>query len=192
MAVNEILFKELPFRPNHNQVFYIENGYDSDANHFIRSNYYELESTFADMGMDFYYLPYLLREHDIEAKVRYYAPYLSPKLLVTEVRSNAFVPYVSDDDTRKNLKPSFVFEGVQDGYSGNTRFLQVLLSDIDITQSKSLEDLMRLVMERRETYYREIIRSHAEYFESASSARLEKDETRSCEMQMSCPSVKSN
>ena len=191
MAVNEILFKELPFRPDHNQVFYIENGYDSDANNFIRSNYFDLKSMFADIGMDFYYLPYLLREHDIEAKVRYYAPYLSPKLLVTEVRSNAFVPYISDDDTRKNLKPSFVFEGLQRGYSGDTSFLQVLLSDIDITQSKSLEDLMRLVMERREAYYQEILRSHAERFEAESAcySRMDIEESRSCEMQMPSPTT---
>ena len=113
MAVNEILFKKLPFQPEYNQVFYIENGYDSDANNFIRSNYFELKSMFADIGMDFYYLPYLQREHDIEAKVRYYAPYLSPKLIVTEVRSDAFVSYISDNDIRKNLKPSFIFEGEQ-------------------------------------------------------------------------------
>ena len=115
MAVNEILFKELPFRPDHNQVFYVENGYDTDANDFIRSNYFDLKSMFAHIGMDFYYLPYLLREHDIEAKVRYYAPYLSPKLLVTKVQSNAFVQYISDIDTKNNLKPSFIFEGSQEG-----------------------------------------------------------------------------
>ena len=116
MAVNELLFKDLPFRPDCNQVFYIENGYDTDANDFIRSNYVELKSMFAQNGMDFYYLPYLLREHDIEAKVRYYAPYLSQKILVTEVRSNAFVPYIADDDTRENLKPSLVFGGMKVGY----------------------------------------------------------------------------
>ena len=65
MAVNEILFKELPFRPDHNQVFYIENGYDVDANDFIRRNYYDLKSMFAHIGMDFYYLPYLLREGEV-------------------------------------------------------------------------------------------------------------------------------
>ncbi len=85
MAVNEILFKELPFRPDRNQVFYIENGYDGEVYDFIRSHYIGLKSMFRHIGMDFYYLPYLLREQDIEAKVRYYAPYLSPKLLVQKV-----------------------------------------------------------------------------------------------------------
>ena len=190
MAVNEILFKELPFRPDHNQVFYIENGYDSDANNFIRSNYFELKSMFADIGMDFYYMPYLLREHDIEAKVRYYAPYLSSNLLVTEVRSDAFVPYISDDDTRKNLKPSFVFWGMQ-GHGGDIRFLQVLLSEIDFTQPKSLEYLKRLVIKRREAYYQELVFSHAERLESISpSFRMKEEEARRCEKQMSHLSVK--
>lgn len=183
MAVNEILFKKLPFQPEYNQVFYIENGYDSDANNFIRSNYFELKSMFADIGMDFYYLPYLQREHDIEAKVRYYAPYLSPKLIVTEVRSDAFVSYISDNDIRKNLKPSFIFEGEQNEYDGDTRFLQVLLSNIDITQSKSLEDLKRLVMEGRETYYGDSICCLDECFESENpSIRMDIDLSRDCEL----------
>ena len=74
MAVNEIIFKELPFRPDRNQVFYIENGYDEEVNDFIRSHYIDLKSMFGQFGMDFSYLPYRLREQEIEAKVRYYAP----------------------------------------------------------------------------------------------------------------------
>jgi hypothetical protein len=132
MAVNTILFKDLPFRPEYNQVFYIENGFDTDVNNFIRSNYSDLKSMFAIRGMDFYYLPYLLREHDIESKVRYYAPYLSQKILVTEVQSNAFVPYIADDETRNNLKPSFIFKGMQEDYSDDGRFLQVLLSSTSL------------------------------------------------------------
>lgn len=187
MAVNKILFTELPFRPDLNQVFYIENGYDAVVNNFICSNYFELKSMFADIGMDFYYLPYLIKEHDIEAKVRYYAPYLSPNVLVREVRSNVFVPFISDDDTRLNLKPSFVFEGIQTGNGGDTIFLQVLLSDLDITQSKALEDLMRLIIERRENHYREIMHNRAEYSESAClSFRMDIEETGSCDIQMSC------
>lgn len=189
MAVKEILFKELPFRPDHNQVFYIENGYDADANNFIRNNYFDLKSMFANIGMDFYYLPYLLREHDIEAKVRYYAPYLSPKLLVTGVRSNAFVPYISDDDTRKNLMPSFVFEGMQEGYHGDAKFLQVLLSDIDFTNgAKSLESLMRLVVERRESYYREIMCNQPLVPTSCHSACMEMEFINDDELSISCPS----
>lgn len=190
MAVNEILFKELPFRPDHNQIFYIENGYDADANNFIISNYYDLKSMFSNIGMDFYYLPYLLREHDVEAKVRYYAPYLSPKLLVTKVQSNAFVSYISDTDTRKKLKPSFIFEGTQEGYSGDARFLQMVLSDIDFTKPNALESLMRLMIQKREAYYREMMRNevHASELERRCEIR-ELKEPAACEMSLPCPSA---
>ena len=154
MAVNELHFKELPFRPDRNQVFYIENGYDAEANHFIRSRYHDLKSMFAQMGMEFYYLPYLRREHDVEAQVRYYAPYLSPNLLVSEVQSNALVPYISDEETRRNLKPSIIFDGQLEGYGGDVTFLQMPLSDIDFNQSESIEDL-KVFLQESEAYYRE-------------------------------------
>lgn len=190
MAVNELLFKDLPFRPDCNQVFYIENGYDTDANNFVRNNYVELKSMFAHNGMDFYYLPYLLREHDIEAKVRYYAPYLSQKILVTEVRSNAFVPYIADDDTRENLKPSLVFGGMKVGYDGVTKFLQVLLFDIGLTESNAVERLIRLVVERREAYPLGKRRSRAQSVELAASSfgsRMKEDDA--CVDSVSCPSA---
>ena len=166
MAVNQLLFKDLPFQPSRNQVFYIENGYDADANNFIQSNYFDLKSVFANNGMDFYYLPYLLREHDIEAKVRYYAPYLSSALLTTKVQSNALVPYLSDDDTRKNLQPSLVFEGNQKGGNGEVMFLQVPLSDIDFSQSKSVGDLVQWVEQMRDAYHREIVHERVCYYQS--------------------------
>ena len=43
MAVNKILFRELPFLPDRNQVFYIENGYDGVVNNFICSHYFDLK-----------------------------------------------------------------------------------------------------------------------------------------------------
>lgn len=92
MNTNTILFSNLPFRPEPNQVFFIENGYDEDVNDLIRDVYLRLKAKFDRAGMDFYYMPYLLSEHDIEAKLRYYAPYLSSQPLVGEVRSDAFAP----------------------------------------------------------------------------------------------------
>ena len=76
MNTNTILFSNLPFRPEPNQVFFIENGYDEDVNDLIRDVYLRLKAKFDRAGMDFYYMPYLLSEHDIEAKLRYYLPSL--------------------------------------------------------------------------------------------------------------------
>ncbi len=185
MAVNEIRFKELPFHPGHNQVFYIENGYDPDANNFIRSNYPEMKSMFDHMGMDFYYLPYLLREHDIEAKVRYYAPYISPKLIVKEVQSNALVQFISDTDTKQHLKPSFIFEGTQEGYGGDALFLQVELTDSVFTKPDALEGLMRQIMQGREGYY---LLNKVRYAETEGLCRQLED-TSAVEMSMACPSA---
>jgi hypothetical protein len=190
MAMNTILFKDLPFRPESNHVFYIENGYDTDVNNFIRSNYFDLKSMFADIGMDFYYLPYLLREHDIEAKVRYYAPYLSPKILVTKVQSNAFVQYISDTDTKNSLKPSFIFEGKQEGYSGDARFLQVELFDNDFTKPEALECIIRLIVQSREAYYCEMMRNEVQRSESAIRYELRySEEPAACEMSTPSPSA---
>ncbi|MDE6012905.1 MAG: hypothetical protein K2G91_09275, partial [Prevotella sp.] len=155
MAVNEILFKALPFRPERNQVFYVENGYDGEVNNFIRCHYEQLKYMFGRIGLDFYYLPYLLREHNIEAKVRYYAPYLSPKLLVQKVQSNAFVPYISDSEVKATLKPSFIFEGRQGGYLGNVRFLAVAYDKLINQNIDLVEQLMYLILSTREAYYKE-------------------------------------
>ncbi len=148
MAAKEnLLFKELPFRPSRDQVFYIENGYDSEANDFIRSNYDALKKMFGRNGMEFYYLPYLMREYDIYAKVMYYAPYLSPKSLSREVRSSELAQFVADDEERRNLHPSFLFGASDEGHDGSeTSFLYVLFSDIDTGGNAPIESLERLVL----------------------------------------------
>lgn len=187
MEVNEILFKELPFRPDYNQVFYIENGYDSNVNNFIRRNYDELKSIFANIGMDFYYLPYLLMEHDIEAKVRYYAPYLSPKLLVSEVRSDALVPFISDPKVRKSLKPSIIFQGTHEGWHGDVRFTQIVLSDIDFTNPGILNHLRSLILESFGKYCQAKKLRRARLFEADSDSNFIQ-ESRSRKLYMPCQS----
>lgn len=148
MNTNTILFCNLPFRPEPNQVFFIENGYDEDVNDLIRAVYLRLKAKFDRAGMDFYYMPYLLSEHDIEAKLRYYAPYLSSQPLVGEVRSDAFAPYISDEDQRKRLKPSLIFGATREGYAGDVRFRQVALSDVDFVSSAAMDALVHLISQR--------------------------------------------
>lgn len=144
MNTNTILFSNLPFHPEPNQVFFIENGYDEDVNDLIRAVYLRLKSKFDRAGMDFYYMPYLLCEHDIEAKLRYYAPYLSSQPLVGEVRSDAFAPYISDEDQRKRLKPSLIFGATREGYAGDVRFRQVALSDVDFVSFAAMDALVHI------------------------------------------------
>lgn len=155
--VNEITFRNLPFQPEPSQVFYIENGYDEEANDLIRSFYPHLKRIFKNDSLDFYYLPFLVEEENVEAKVRYYAPYLSPSQVVTGVQSNAFVPYIADEDTRKNLKPSLILSAIPEESDGSVHFLQVQLSDLDFTHLENLFEVLYLAKERQETYYREMM-----------------------------------
>ncbi|MDO4956814.1 MAG: hypothetical protein Q4E60_07350 [Bacteroidales bacterium] len=153
MTANEITFKELPFMPESNQVFYIENGYNKEVNDFIRGHYANLKSMFECIGMDFCYLPYMLREHDVEAKVRYYAPYLSSEQLVQQVQSNALVPYICNAEVKATLKPSLIFEGRHDDYLGGVRFLTIALDDLVDDKTKGVDQLMELVSSARNAFH---------------------------------------
>lgn len=133
MIAGEILFRNLPFCPRENQIFYIENGYDEVVNDFILSNYELMRIMFGNIGMDFCYLPFLLKENSTEEKVRYYAPYLSSEQIVTSVQSNAFVSFISDKEKRTSLLPSLIFNGKQERNAGDVRFMQIVLADIDFT-----------------------------------------------------------
>lgn len=157
MAVNKILFKDLPFSPDPNQVFYIENGYNEAVNNFICDYYGELQSMFSRIGLEFVYLPYLLKESDVEAKVRYYAPYLSPKQLVQKVQSNAFVPYISDAGVKAVLKPSLLFEGREEDNLGDVRFLAVDIENLIHSNENIIDRLEQLVLSAREEFYKEEI-----------------------------------
>lgn len=138
-------------------MFYIENGYDEETNDLIRSFYPHLKRIFKNDRLDFYYLPFLVEEENVEAKVRYYAPYLSPSQVVTGVQSNAFVPYIADEDTRKNLKPSLIFGAIPDELGEGVRFMQVQLSDLDFTHLDNLFEVLRLADERQESFYRKMM-----------------------------------
>ena len=145
MAMKNIVLTGLPFQPEFNQVFYIENEYDLGINNIVRSNYYDLKSKFADIGLDFIYLPYMMNKQQIEAKVRYYAPYLSSEYIATEVKSNVLAQYISDDEVRKNLKPSLIFGGEHDIHSQETAFLQIALEDYNITNSEIFNEIQFVI-----------------------------------------------
>lgn len=145
MAMNNIVLTGLPFQPEFNQVFYIENEYDLRINNILRRNYYDLKSKFADIGLDFIYLPYMMNKQQIEAKVRYYAPYLSSEFIATEVKSDVLAQYISDDEVRKNLKPSLIFGGEHDTHSQETAFLQIALEDYNITNSEIFDEILHVI-----------------------------------------------
>lgn len=130
MKINKIRFQNLPFNPESNQVFYIENGYDEQINRFIQKNYTALKKGFEKTGMKFVYLPYLVKEEKIEDRIRYYAPYLTSEKLVTNIQSNVFVNYIDNQGVRDNLTPSLIY-GCWHAYGNTYQFKSIALGDLE-------------------------------------------------------------
>lgn len=149
MKTNEIIFRGLPFQPKPNQVFFIENGYDQETNEYIQNFQGYLTSLFESKGLKFYYLPSLVTEEGVEEKVRYYAPYLTSEELTTPVRSDALTDFILDDETRKNLQPSFIFGGLPVGYKDDYRFLQVVFSELNTDEPYSFFQKLKILTRKR-------------------------------------------
>lgn len=186
MKTNEIIFRGLPFQPEPNQVFFIENGYDQEVNEYIQNFQGYLTSLFESKGLKFYYLPSLVTEEGVEEKVRYYAPYLTSEELTTPVRSDALTDFILDSETRKNLPPSFIFGGIPVGYEEDYRFLQVPLFEVNFDAPYSFfMELKKLTMERMEAAEKERLDDRVLCSPSASpDIYLDSDEVDSCTMHM--------
>ena len=148
MAAKEILLR-LPFHPTPRQVFYVENGYDEEVNTFIRDNHKRLQSAFRRVGMEFCYLPYLFRGKDVEAKLRYYAPYLPPAKLCQTVRSDALARYICDAEAKATLAPSIIFGGRREA-SGDVTFKALRLSELIAGEGLSVGQIAGVVSSESE------------------------------------------
>lgn len=137
-----------------NQVFYIEKNYNEVINNFICSHYLDMKCMFNRLGMEFNYLPYLVKEQAIEAKVRYYAPYLSLERLTQNIESNTLVRFIYDEKIKEQLQPSIIFWGHCDCKSGHVKFLHFPLSDFDLSDFSSLQKIIAKVQYLREESYR--------------------------------------
>ena len=77
---------------------------------------------------------------------------------------------------------------MQEGYDGETRFLQVMLSDIDLTNAESLKSLMFLAQEGRKALYRKIWNYQISDSESASPfVGIKEEESIAYDMPEACP-----
>ena len=87
----------IPFVPEPNEVFYIENEYDEDANLFIQENMDLIKQLLATKGLTFVYLPMISVSKEMaEAMLTYY----------TANPSNS----IDDDNYEKGLKSSFLLD----------------------------------------------------------------------------------
>lgn len=141
MRYQQIKFKDLPFKPGHDQVFYIESEYDVSVNERIRSNYNEIRDAMQKHGMQFCYLPYLFHSADIERKIHYYAPYLSERIIADKsIGSGAMLRFLSDKSQK--VEPSLIFYAVNSYAVEETTFMQLPISEVCKDDSFSIDDII--------------------------------------------------
>ena len=141
MSYQQIKFKNLPFKPGLEQVFYIESEYDVVINERIRNNYNEIRDAMQKHGMQFCYLPYLFHSADIERKIHYYAPYLSERIVADKnVGSSAMLRFLSDKSQK--VEPSLIFNAVNSYAERETTFFQLPLSEVCKEGGFSIDDII--------------------------------------------------
>ena len=151
MRIQQIQFKGLPFRPEDRQVFYIEEEYDAKVNDFIESHYQDLCAYFHSRGLQFIYLPLFFRTAGIEEKVRYYAPYLSEKLLsVKRVESGVLLRFLAD--RCQKIEPSLIFSARNSSSDHTTTFLQLPISEVGRDGGFDIQDIIHAVRQCNEEW----------------------------------------
>lgn len=141
MSYLQIKFKNLPFKPGLEQVFYIESEYDVVINERIRNNYNEIRDAMQKHGMQFCYMPYLFHSADIERKIQYYAPYLSERIVADKnVGSSAMLRFLSDKSQK--VEPSLIFNAVNSYAERETTFFQLPLSEVCKEGGSSIDDII--------------------------------------------------
>ncbi len=129
MIYQQLQFQGLPFRPDDKQVFYIEGTYDLQYNRLLELEYRRISDAFQRHCLQFCYLPKLFRTAGIEQKIRYYAPYLSEKIMaVKRIESNAMLQFLTNRN--QVIEPSLIFSARNRFADNTTTFLQVPLSEV--------------------------------------------------------------
>lgn len=107
----------LPFIPEENEIFYLENEYDADANRFVRENISLIRERLSTRGFTFVYLPDIKVD---KAKAENMIAYHSPQTIGTDISipeeslslpSNFLLDYMIHPENRGNIKSSFAWYG---------------------------------------------------------------------------------
>lgn len=99
----------LQFKPDANQVVYVEGRYNEEVNAYIRENYSQICAHFKRRGYEFCYLPY--RSADMRScDIKYYAPYLN-NVELRVVSSDSLLDSIPADK-RTTIGPSLLYYDV--------------------------------------------------------------------------------
>lgn len=132
-------FKNLPFVPDHRQVIYIENLYDQTINEVIVKNIDMISRRFESRGFEFVYIPFLGSDSNLEARVRYYAPYLTTDIAYEQLpQSSLLLSCMARPENRQEISPSLIIyshedengEKVFDGWNIDNESEQIALHSI--------------------------------------------------------------
>lgn len=130
-TMDDILYfrRSLPFYPSSKQIIYIEDGYNTAVNAFIRKNYENLSSSFSQSGYDFCYLPTLADRLGRRDIIQYFTPYQSAVAHDSSFSSDCLNRYAKRGS---NLSAAFI---LYDSLKSNSRywgFRAMRLSDVDM------------------------------------------------------------
>ena len=102
--------KELPFKPDFNQIIYIEGQHDTVINDLIRMNFRSIRESFAARNYDFCYIPFLKHDLVTGERLHYNAPYAkSSKEADFMVNDNFILDYMIHPENREKIPPSLLY-----------------------------------------------------------------------------------
>ena len=102
--------RKLPFKPDFNQIIYIEGQHDEEVNDLIRLNFRYIRETFAARHYDFCYIPFLKHDLVTGERLHYNAPYAKcSKEADFMVNDNFILDYMVHPENREKIPPSLLY-----------------------------------------------------------------------------------
>lgn len=138
-----IVFKDIQFVPEQDQVIYVENLFDETVNSFIRDNYDEFVEEFRKNNLEFVYLPMYLNASEQKEKIQYYVPYLT-SLIKEQTLSCYLLDYMLHPENRAEISPSLLFCPKQRQGENEWAFLAIRIDDM-IEDNATVSDIAQKV-----------------------------------------------
>ena len=97
-----VTLKDIPFTGARNEVIYMEDDYDEDANRCIRENYDLIKGCFAKKNLRFVYLPWIEKELNDERILKYRIPNgdVHCDIDITPLKSNYLLDFMLRPENR--------------------------------------------------------------------------------------------
>ena len=138
-----IVFKDIQFVPEQDQVIYVENLFDETVNSFIRDNYDEFVEEFRKNNLEFVYLPMYLNASEQKEKMQYNVPYLA-SLIKEQTLSSYLLDYMLHPENRAGISSLLLFSPKQGQDENEWAFLAIRIDDM-IEDNATVSDIAQKV-----------------------------------------------